>query len=339
MRVLIVGAGPFGLTAARLLTDRGVTVQLIDRRRKVGGNSTDERRDGLHVHTYGMHIFHTSDREVWNFVNRYSAWIPYEHRVWAKTTNGIFPLPFGMALYSRLYGLTTVYELRDRKRRWERSRVPSHLEEWACNQIGGEAFELVVKGYTEKQWGRSCRELPASILKRLPVRMNWDTRYFSDDYQAMPANGYQALWEKMAEGIACEFGVDFLEDRDYWLPRYDRAIYTGPLDALWEYAFGKLQYRSLRFVHDAVQGVVQGCPVMDEARAEVPYTRSYEWSCLPPNRPVGEEQPGWMTWEYPAPIVERRSPTIRCGRRNRSSLPENTWRSPRPIRSSSPAED
>lgn len=308
MRYLIVGAGPCGLTIGRLLHDAGHQVRVIEKRDHLGGNAADQLIDGVRVHRYGMHLFHTSDDEVWQFVNRYSAWTPYEHRVLAETRAGVLPLPFGLPLYHRLYGITRPSELAALRAEWALTTAGDDLESWARSQIGDMAYELVVRGYTEKQWGRPCAQLPRSILQRLPIRMTWDTRYFTDRYQAIPTYGYQRLWGNLAQGLAVDFGVDFFQHRDYWEDRADRIVYTGPLDQFWGYQYGRLQYRSLDFETTTHDGLMQGCPVLNNGYSEMPYTRTYEWVCLPDEAHPSVPRRSVLTRERPAPYMEGMEP-------------------------------
>jgi len=301
-RTLIVGAGPFGLTLARCLTDAGHPVLVIERRPVVGGNATDRLEQGMRMHPYGIHIFHTSDDGVWSFVNRFSDWIPYQLHVMCRTLCGVMPLPFTMDFYSRFYRCTTPAEMDALLASFQQD-YPSgdDLRSWAISQLGTQAFDLLVEGYTEKQWGRGCATLPSSILRRLVVRRSWETRYFDDTYEGLPAKGYQALWTAMADQIPVECGVDFLADRPYWEGQADRIVFTGPLDALWEYCHGPLEYRSLRFEQEIYHGPVQGCVQMNSSLRTDLWTRTYEWGYLPPNvRPQGQTV-SLLTREFPLP--------------------------------------
>lgn len=304
MKTLIVGAGPFGLTVARLLKDAGRAVEIIERRAHLGGNAADEEREGVRVHRYGMHIFHTSDLGVWNFVNRFSRWRVYQHHVRVLTEEGVLPLPFTLTLFHQLYGVTTPRAMRALLHAFQEAPAGEDLASWAMAQVGPRVYELIIKGYTEKQWGRPCEALPRSILKRLPIRCAWSTRYFEDTYEGLPADGYQALWTRMAQGITIEYGVDFLADRRYWESRADRIVYTGPLDALWEYEFGPLAYRSLSF-QTAVgpSDLSLGGPVLNNARSDCAWTRTYDWGALGPLKAGTGLPRAVLTVETPCPYA------------------------------------
>lgn len=308
MRVLIVGAGPFGLTAGRLLQDAGHAVHVIDRRDHIGGNAADTIEDGVRVHRYGMHLFHTNDDEVWKFVTQWCEWTTYEHRVIADTPSGRLPLPFGLALYYQLCGIETPAELAAAQETWAKNLAGDDLESWACSQIGPMAFQQVVKGYTEKQWGRPCNRLPKSILQRIPIRPTYDTRYFTDRYQGVPTQGYQSLWSALARDLPITLQADFFESRDYWESRADRIVYTGPLDRLWDYEYGRLQYRSLRHESRTYDSLQQGCPVLNDCWSQIPYTRTYEWVCLPDALHPSVPRRSVVTREYPQPFMEGTEP-------------------------------
>lgn len=301
MKILIVGAGPFGLTAGRLLADAGHTVQLIDRRDCLGGNAVDEDREGVYVHRYGMHIFHTNDHEVWQWLQQFSEWIPYQHHVVTDTEVGILPMPFTLSLYHHLYGWRTP-EMMRLMLDFFKTLEPrdGSLASFARRELGEKVYRLLVKDYTEKQWGKPCEELPDSIIKRLPIRYEWNTGYFTDRYQAMPAKGYTVLWSNIGSGLPVELNVDFLADREYWLNGQDAVIYTGPVDELWSREFGALDYRSLRF--DETRGD-QGCPVLNNARSDCPWTRTYDWAYLPPGKRSGASEAHILTKEYPHPYT------------------------------------
>jgi len=280
---LVVGAGPFGCAFARTAADLGKRVLVIDKREHIAGNAYDERVEGINIHRYGAHIFHTNNAEVWNFVNQFGEFLPYEHRVRAINDGCAFSMPINLSLMNRLWGACGPADaISDIARRCGRLLLTlcdeSSIEGWCLANIGKELYELCVKHYTEKQWGRPCRDLPASIIRRLPVRMNYDDRYFADRYQGVPAAGYTTLFSCMLAGIQVETGVEFKpKNRDRWLRIADRIIYSGPIDALFGYHFGPLAYRSLRFETRRETGDVIGCPVLNYTGPEVPWTRELEW--------------------------------------------------------------
>ncbi len=276
--LLIVGAGPFGCTFARCAVERGLKPLVIDRRKHIAGNTYDERTAGINVHRYGPHIFHTNDEQVWSFVNRFGRFLQYEHRVKGTNNGKVFPVPVNLMTMYLLWGVTTPLEARQKL---EESRVPCdnprNLEEWVLHNIGRDLYELVVKGYTEKQWGRPCSQLPARIIRRLPIRMNWDDRYHNDRYSGLPENGYTNLFANVLDGLKVELEVDYFDDRDRWDGLAKTVVYTGPIDRFFDYCHGDLQYRSVRFEDEQRQGDVQGCPQLNFTSAAVPYTRIMEW--------------------------------------------------------------
>jgi UDP-galactopyranose mutase len=299
-KALIVGAGPFGCTVAHCLARFGWKVTVLDKREHIAGNTYDETCAGVRMQRYGAHIFHTNDLTVWEFVNRFGAFTPYEHRVRATNGRNVYSIPFDMNLMHRLWGVTTPAEAR---KHLEGVRVPCEsprsLAEWCMSQVGREIYEAVVAGYTQKQWGRRCEDLPASIIKRLPVRFAWDDRYFTDRFQGMPTDGYTALFENMLEHANVVLGEDYLaRDRHRWDHMADVTIYSGPIDQFFGCEFGPLEYRSLRFEHEAVQEgtVEQGIAVMNFTAADVSHTRRIEWSQFPG---AGRSDGGIITTEYP----------------------------------------
>lgn len=291
---LIVGAGLFGATCARDLTDAGKRVLVIDRRDRVGGNAADERRDGILVGRYGGHIFHTSDQDIWEYMQRFADWRPYEHRVKAMARGKVYSFPINLMTFQQLYGENYKHSARFVQANLARlNGQGGSLEEWARMRLGAGLYELFIDGYTRKQWGVSPSDLPASIVKRLPVRFDWNDAYFGDTYQAMPTSGYTALVEEMLRGIPMELGTWF--DWDVHVARC--VIFTGSLDWLCEYRYGRLGYRSLRFEQERLeQADYQGCATMNYCDADIPYTRIVEWKHL-------YRTPSDVTWvmrEYPA---------------------------------------
>ncbi len=275
---LIVGAGPFGCTFARRAFDCGYKSLVIDRRNHTAGNTFDLRVRGINVHQYGPHIFHTNDELVWKFVNQFGQFSQYEHRVKGINNGTVFPVPINLMTMYCLWGITTPDEA---KRKIEETRIlchkPRSLEEWMLHQVGRDLYELVVRGYTEKQWGRPCARLPASIIKRLPVRMNWDDRYHNDRFSGLPEEGYANLFENMLDGVEVELESDYFKDRDRWDQLARMVVYTGPIDRFFGYQYGDLHYRSLRFESEELVGDVLGCPQLNFTSADDPHTRIMEW--------------------------------------------------------------
>jgi len=276
---LIVGAGLFGAVFAREATDRGRRVLVIDSRDHVGGNCYTEEREGIQVHVYGSHIFHTANARTWAYINRFADFNHYYHRVKVNFEGRLYSFPINLMTLHQIWGVITPQDA-ERKLATVRQPVANsrNLEEWCLSQVGEELYRTFIQGYTAKQWGRMPTDLPASIIKRLPVRMTYDDHYFHthDRYEGIPVGGYTAIFDRMLAGIEVRTGVDFFEERELLASLADRIVYTGPIDRLFGYRWGALDYRSLRFVHDVRDGDYQGCAVVNYTSAAVPYTRVVE---------------------------------------------------------------
>lgn len=277
---LIVGAGLYGCVCARELTDRGKKCLVIDRRDHIAGNAYTRNSDGIQVHHYGAHIFHTADREVWDYVNRFARFYDYEHTVDAVYQGKRYSLPFNMHTFRQMWGVTEAEEAREKIRQQTKAlqiTQPRNLEEQALLLVGRDIYTALIKGYTEKQWGRDCRELPAFIIRRLPCRFTYDNRYFSDPYQGIPVEGYTAMAEKILAGIPVLLNTDYrtLSRQQPDIAKY--VIYTGCIDEYFDYALGRLSYRSVRFETETLpQRDFQGMAVVNYTAREVPYTRIIE---------------------------------------------------------------
>ena len=278
---LIVGAGLYGSVFARLATDSGKKCLVVDKRDTVAGNIYTEDIGGINVHKYGAHIFHTSNKEVWEFVNKFAEFNRYTNSPIANYKGEIYSMPFNMYTFNKMWGVVTPEEARkkiDEQMADCRVDEPKNLEEQAMNLIGKDIYEKLVKGYTEKQWGRKATELPGFIIKRLPVRLTYDNNYFNDTYQGIPIGGYTKMIENMLDGIEVRLGVDFLKNREELSSLADKIVYTGMIDEYYDYCFGELEYRSLRFETEAIPDVdnYQGNAVVNYTDAETPYTRIIE---------------------------------------------------------------
>lgn len=283
---LIVGSGLFGSIIAHRATRLGKKCLVIEKRPNVGGNLYCENIDGINVHKYGAHIFHTSNKDVWDFVNSFVEFNRYTNSPVANYKDKLYNLPFNMNTFYQMWGVKTPIEAEKKlqqQRQEARERIngrePANLEEQALLLIGKDIYEALIKGYTEKQWGRSCIDLPAFIIKRLPVRLVFDNNYFNDKYQGIPIGGYNKLFEGLLKGIEVETNVDFFKSlyKDNWNKFSEKLVYTGPLDEFFEYRFGKLQYRTVSFdtkVLDVPN--YQGNAVINYTDREVPYTRIIE---------------------------------------------------------------
>ena len=284
---LIVGSGLFGATFAYRATQAGRKCLVIDKRPHLGGNVFCESIDGINVHKYGAHIFHTSNQKVWNFVNSIVPFNRYTNSPVAKYGGKLYNLPFNMNTFYQMWGITTPEEAKakiEEQREVALSAMqaagvsePSNLEEQALVLIGRDIYETLIKGYTEKQWGRKCTELPAFIIKRLPVRFVFDNNYFNDKYQGIPIGGYNLLINGLLAGVDTKVNTDFFDNRSYWENVADKIVFTGKIDEFYDYRFGKLNYRTVRFEQEVLkQPNYQGNAVVNYTEASVPYTRVIE---------------------------------------------------------------
>ena len=277
---LIVGAGLFGAVFAREMADAGRRCLVIDRRHHVAGNAYTETVEGIAVHRYGAHIFHTNDDAAWDYVNRFARFNRFTNSPVANYKGELYSLPFNMNTFHQMWGVITPEQAQAEIRRQQEAAgdgEPQNLEEQAIRLVGRDIYEKLVKGYTQKQWGRPCTELPAFIIRRLPVRFTYDNNYFNARHQGIPEDGYTAMVERMLEGIPVRLGVDFLRQREELSRLAETVVYTGPIDAYFDYRFGALAYRSLRFETEVLDtGNYQGVAVMNYTDAETPYTRVIE---------------------------------------------------------------
>lgn len=281
---LIVGSGLLGATFACLACDAGRKCLVVERRSHTGGNVYCKEVEGINVHLYGAHILHTDNREVWDFVNRIAPCNRYTNSPVANYGGRLYNLPFNMNTFYQMWGVTTPQEARNKieEQRAEvlrrlAGREPENLEEQAMSLVGEDIYERLIKGYTEKQWGRPCTELPAFIIKRLPVRFAFDNNYFNDAYQGIPHGGYNRLTDGLLSGIEVRTGVDFLENREELASLACRIVYTGPIDAYFDYRLGHLAYRTVRFETEVLDVPnYQGNAVVNYTEREVPYTRIIE---------------------------------------------------------------
>lgn len=284
---LIVGAGLFGCMFAHLATQRGKKCLVIDKRPHLGGNLYCEHLEGIHVHRYGAHIFHTNSKRVWNFVNSIVEFNRYTNSPVANYKGQLYNLPFNMNTFYQMWGVTTPAEAQAKldeqraeavaKMKAEGIDEPRNLEEQALVLIGRDIYERLIKGYTEKQWGRKCTELPAFIIKRLPVRLVFDNNYFNNTYQGIPIGGYNKLIDGLLDGVDTQVNTDFFDNRDKWNGVADKIVYTGKIDEYFDYALGKLEYRTVRFETEVLNTAnYQGNAVVNYTEAEVPYTRIIE---------------------------------------------------------------
>ena len=311
---LVVGAGLFGAVFAREMKEKGKTCLVIDRRDHIAGNIYTEKVNGIQVHRYGAHIFHTSDREVWDYIRQFAEFNNYINSPVARYGKELYNLPFNMNTFSRMWGIQTPAEAKaiiDRQVAEARVAEPRNLEEQALSLAGRDVYEKLVKGYTEKQWGRDCTELPAFIIRRLPMRFTFDNNYFNDPYQGIPIGGYTALVEKILEGIPVKLGLDFKKDvtEENGLFRmgedtFGKVLYTGLIDEFFDACYGPLEYRSLRFETEVLpeEDNFQGNAVVNYTERRVPFTRiiEHKWFEFGRDSETGEPVHGTIiTREYP----------------------------------------
>ncbi len=295
---LIVGSGLYGSVFAHEAIRAGKTCLVLEKRDHTGGNIFCDVEEDIVVHRYGAHIFHTNSAEVWDYVNQFAKFNRYTNSPVANYKGEIYNMPFNMNTFSKMWGISTPQEAKlmiDKQRSVVR-KEPSNLEEQAISLVGTDIYQKLVKGYTEKQWGRSCKELPAFIIKRLPVRFTYDNNYFNDCYQGIPIGGYNQIIDRLLEGADVRLGVDFLKERDQWAGMADKVIYTGAIDAYFGFCYGMLEYRSLRFETEVVDtDNYQGVAVVNYTDRETPHTRIIEHKHFE----YGTQPKTVITKEYP----------------------------------------
>ena len=341
---LVVGSGLFGAVFARQATDAGKTVLVIDKRPNVAGNVYTEKVEGINFHKYGAHIFHTNNTEVWNYVNRFATFNRFTNSPVANYKGELYSMPFNMYTFNKMWGVVTPEEAAAKieEQKKEITGEPRNLEEQAISLVGRDIYEKLVKGYTEKQWGRDCKELPAFIIKRLPVRLTFDNNYFNALYQGIPIGGYTKLVENLLDGIEVQLNVDYLVDRAKWDAIAEKVVYTGAIDAFFNYSLGNLEYRSVRFENEVLDiPNFQGNAAVNYTDRETPWTRiiEHKWfefgkdengNDLPktiisreyssewkpgdePNYPVNDEKNGALYKEYRA-LADQEGKVIFGGR-------------------------
>jgi UDP-galactopyranose mutase len=291
---LIVGAGLFGGICARELTNNGKKVLVIDKRDHIGGNCYTSNEGGINVHTYGPHIFHTNNKQVWDYINQFVEFNHFTYRPKVKYDNNIYSFPINLMTLYQIYGVSTPSQAESIL---ELERIhnnePNNLEEWILSQVGIKLYETFIKGYTTKQWGRDPKYLPVSIIKRLPIRLTYDDNYFNDRYQGIPIGGYTQIFDKLLDGIDVKLEVDYFKDE---LPKHNRIIYTGPVDMFYNYIHGKLEYRSLRFENEYLDiNDYQGNAAINYTEDNIPYTRIVEHKHFE----FGKQKHTIITREYP----------------------------------------
>lgn len=297
---LIVGSGLFGSIFAYEATRKGKKCLVIDKREHIGGNIYTKEIENINVHKYGAHIFHTSDKNLWEYINKFAEFNRYTNSPIAIYKGELYNLPFNMNTFNKLWGVKTPEEAKqqiEKQIREANIRNPKNLEEQAISLVGYDIYEKLIKGYTEKQWGRKATELPSFIIKRLPIRFTYDNNYFNDNYQGVPIGGYTKIIEKMLDGIEVRLNTDFLSNRSEFEKCADKIIYTGMIDQYYDYCFGELEYRSLKFETEVLEKEnYQGNAVVNYTEYEIPYTRIIEHKHFE----NGNQSNTVITREYPA---------------------------------------
>lgn len=303
---LIVGAGFFGSICAYELTKRGHRCLVLEKRNHIGGNCYTETRDNINVHIYGPHIFHTSNETVWDWINEFVEFNSFKLSPVANYREEIYSLPFSMWTFSKMWNIS--HPDVAKKIIAEQSfgiNEPMNLEEQAIKLVGKDIYYKLIKGYTEKQWKKPASELPKEIIERLPVRFTYDNNYFNDKYQGIPIGGYTQIFEKLLSGIEVKLGIDYLKDKNYWNSLAANVIYTGPIDAFFDYQFGELEYKTTKFDHKRIDvSNYQGCAVMNYTDADIPYTRIIEHKHFE----NANTESTWVTWEFPEDYNRNKEP-------------------------------
>jgi UDP-galactopyranose mutase len=295
---IIVGTGFFGSICAHELTKKGYKCLVLEKRNHIGGNCYTSNRDGINVHEYGPHIFHTSNEEVWKWINQFVTFNDFTLRPVANYKGEIYSLPFNMWTFSKLWNITWPYQAKQIITEQSKHILePNNLEEQAIKLVGTDVYEKLIKGYTAKQWRKDPKELPKEIIKRLPVRFNYDNNYFNDKYQGIPIGGYTQIFEKLLNGIEVKLGVDYLKDKEYWDAQTNKVIYTGPIDSYFNYRFGELEYKTTNFKNIFLENNpnFQGTVMMNFTEYEVPFTRIIEHKHFEDTY----SRHTWITEEYP----------------------------------------
>ena len=294
---LIVGSGLFGSVFAHEMTKVGKKCLIIEKRSHIAGNCYSENKDGINVHNYGPHIFHTNDKVIWEWINKFTDFHNYKHTPKVNYKDKMYSFPINLMTLHQIWGVNTPEEA---KQKLEEVRIkndnPKNLEEWILSQVGHDIYETFIKGYTQKQWNKDPKDLPTFIIKRLPIRTNFDDNYFFDKYQGIPVGGYTQIFEKMLDGIEVKTNVDYFENKDYWNSLADKVVFTGKIDEFFDYQFGELEYRTLKFDNKRIEMEdYQGCSIVNYTDFNVPYTRITEHKHFENSK----SDVTWITTEYP----------------------------------------
>ena len=302
---LIIGSGFFGSICARELTDNGFKCLVIEKRNHIGGNCYTENKDNINIHIYGPHIFHTSDVEVWNYINRFTTFNNFVYSPIANYKNELYSLPFNMWTFNKLWNITTPQEAIDIiENQSQNIDTPTNLEEQAIKLVGYDVYNKLIKGYTKKQWKKNPTQLPKEIIKRLPVRFTYDNNYFNDNFQGIPIGGYTKIFETLLIDIEVLLNTDYFHKKDYWDNLANKVIYTGPIDKFFNYKYGSLEYKTTNFENKKLNiSNFQGVAVTNFTDEDIPYTRIIEHKHF---ERINSENT-WITYEYPIDYISEKT--------------------------------
>lgn len=305
-KVAIIGCGLYGSVIAHELANKNIKVHVFEKRNHVGGNCYTELKEGIHIHKYGPHIFHTNDKRIWDYINQFGSFNQKKLHTKVSYKGKIYSFPINLFTLNQIYGIKNPQEAILFFEKIKKEENQNSIEDWCISNIGKELYEIFVKGYTEKQWGACPSQLPSSIIKRIPVRTNYDDRYFNDSYEGIPENGYTRLFENMLDNslIKINLSVDFFENKKEIEKDFDFVIYSGPIDQFYDYKFGKLDYRSLRFEEERFDCSFQGNQIINYTDSEIPYTRIVEHKYFVDS----SIKHTWITREYPQKFSEYNEP-------------------------------
>lgn len=314
---LIVGTGLFGSIFAYEANKKNKKVLVLEKRDHIGGNCFTEKINDIHVHKYGPHIFHTNNKKIWDYINQFAEFNNFTYRPKVNYNNNIYSFPINLFTLYQLWGVSTPQQAREKLEQVKiKNDDPKNLEEWILSQVGLEIYEKFIKGYTSKQWNRDPKDLPASIIKRLPIRLTFDDNYFNDRYQGIPIGGYTQIFEKMLDGVEIKTGIDFFNDKEHWEQVSNKIIYTGKIDELYNYKFGKLEYRSLKFENEILNDDYQGNAVINYTEKNVPYTRICEHKHFDYHNQISTI----ITKEYPEEYNGKNTPYYPIGDEKNNNL-------------------
>jgi len=314
---IIVGSGLFGSVFAYEANKRNKKVLIIEKRKHIGGNCYTENIEGINVHAYGPHIFHTNDKNIWKYINQFAEFNNFSYRSKVNFNNKIYSFPINLMTLYQLWGVKNPQEA---KEKLDSVKInisnPENLEQWVLSQVGQEIYETFIKGYTTKQWGRDPKDLPADIIKRLPIRLNFDDNYYFDRFQGIPIGGYTQIFEKLLNGIAVLTNTDFFENREYFEKQTNKIVFTGKIDELYDYAYGQLEYRSLKFETEILKGDFQGNSIINHTDIKTPFTRITEHKHFE----FGQQENTVITREYPDSYDNKKVPYYPIGDQKNNTI-------------------